>query len=178
MSSESAGIRRVPGSFTRVPTLCALILCGSALAFLAVAQDSKTPAAPNSRWTVQYFYDVDRSDLELTDLAFPSALRGIAIGTIYDKLEEKKPKYTALVTSDGGAQWSLVPLKEFPMFRAGAPYFFDWLAHPSLDSYWRKLSIEEHHPKVTVPALNIGGWYDIFQGGTLRNFLGMRARGA
>jgi uncharacterized protein len=71
-----------------------------------------------------------------------------------------------------------VPLKEFPMFRAGAPYFFDWLAHPSLDSYWRKLSIEEHHPKITVPALNIGGWYDIFQGGTLRNFLGMRARGA
>jgi uncharacterized protein len=71
-----------------------------------------------------------------------------------------------------------LPLKEFPMFRAGAPYFFDWLAHPSLDSYWRKLSIEEQHAKVTVPALNIGGWYDIFQGGTLRNFLGMRARGA
>ncbi|MBV8139233.1 MAG: CocE/NonD family hydrolase [Deltaproteobacteria bacterium] len=71
-----------------------------------------------------------------------------------------------------------VPLREFPMFRAGAPYFFDWLAHPSLDSYWRKLSIEEHHAKINVPALNIGGWYDIFQGGTLRNFLGMRARGA
>ena len=94
--------------------ICAVILCGSALAFLAVAQDSNAPPASNGRWTVQYFYDVDRSVLELTDLAFPSALRGVAIGTIYDKLEEKKPKYTALITSDGGTQWSLVPLKEFP----------------------------------------------------------------
>jgi len=72
----------------------------------------------------------------------------------------------------------LLPLKDFPMFQVGAPYFFDWLKHPAYDSYWRKLSIEESHPKIAVPALNIGGWYDIFQGGTLRNFLGMRARGA
>ena len=70
------------------------------------------------------------------------------------------------------------PLAEFPMFRAGAPYFFDWLAHPSYDDYWRALSIEENHPKINVPALNIGGWYDIFQGGTIRNYLGMKSRGA
>ena len=70
------------------------------------------------------------------------------------------------------------PLAEFPMFRAGAPYFFDWLKHPGYDDYWRALSIEESHAKINVPALNIGGWYDIFQGGTLRNFSGMRARGA
>ncbi|MDO8433010.1 MAG: CocE/NonD family hydrolase [Candidatus Binatus sp.] len=69
------------------------------------------------------------------------------------------------------------PLKEFPMFRAGAPYFFDWLAHPAYDQYWKALSIEESHAKINVPALNIGGWYDIFQGGTLRNFSGMRSHG-
>jgi hypothetical protein len=71
------------------------------------------PAAPAEKWTVQYFYDQDRTELQLTDLAFPSAERGIAIGTIYER-ESKKPKYTALVTSDGGANWALVPLKEFP----------------------------------------------------------------
>jgi len=70
-----------------------------------------------------------------------------------------------------------MPLREFPMFRMGAPYFFDWLEHPSYDDYWRRICIEEHHPKINVPALNIGGWYDIFQGGTVRNFLGMRSRG-
>ncbi len=72
---------------------------------------------------------------------------------------------------------NFAPLKEFPMFRAGAPYFFDWLAHPGYDQYWRSLCIEESHAKINVPALNIGGWYDIFQGGTLRNFSGMRAHG-
>lgn len=71
-----------------------------------------------------------------------------------------------------------LPLKEFPMFRAGAPYFFDWLDHPYYDDYWRALSIEERHAEIDVPALNIGGWYDIFQGGTIRNYLGMRGRGA
>jgi len=71
------------------------------------------PAAPAEKWTVQYFYDQDRTELQLTDLAFPSAERGIAIGTIYER-EGRKPRYTALVTSDGGANWALVPLKEFP----------------------------------------------------------------
>jgi hypothetical protein len=73
---------------------------------------------------------------------------------------------------------NLMPLSEFPMFRAGAPYFFDWLAHPAYDDYWRGLSIEESYSKIDVPALNIGGWYDIFQRGTLRNFNGMSSRGA
>ncbi len=68
-----------------------------------------------------------------------------------------------------------LPLKDFPMFRAGAPYFFDWLDHPYYDDYWRALSIEDRHAEIDVPTLNIGGWYDIFQGGTLRNHLGMRA---
>jgi putative CocE/NonD family hydrolase len=34
-----------------------------------------------------------------------------------------------------------------------------------------------HHDQVTVPSLNIGGWYDVFQQGTLDNYIGMRARG-
>ena len=71
-----------------------------------------------------------------------------------------------------------LPLSDFPMFRAGAPYFFDWLKHPGFDDYWRALSIEERHNRISVPALNIGGWYDVFQGGTLRNYGGMRAQGA
>ncbi len=71
-----------------------------------------------------------------------------------------------------------LPLLEFPMFQHGAPYFFDWLRHPSYDSYWRSLCIEESHAKIGVPAFNISGWYDIFQGGAIRNYLGMRSHGA
>ena len=60
----------------------------------------------------------------------------------------------------------------------GAPYFFDWLEHPRYDSYWRKIDIETYHEQINVPAFNIGGWYDIFLGGTMRNYLGMSAHGA
>ena len=71
------------------------------------------------------------------------------------------------------------PLRDFPQLQGGlADYFYDWLAHPGFDDYWKKLCIEEQHNNVTVPALNIGGWYDIFLGGTIRNFLGMRKNGA
>jgi uncharacterized protein len=55
-----------------------------------------------------------------------------------------------------------------------APYFIDWLAHPTYDSYWKQWSIEENYDKIGVPALTIAAWYDIFQGGSLRNYIGMR----
>ena len=71
------------------------------------------------------------------------------------------------------------PLQDFPHLQDGlADYFYDWLAHPSFDDYWKRLCIEEQHSQVAAPALNIGGWYDIFLGGTIRNYLGMRQSGA
>lgn len=70
------------------------------------------------------------------------------------------------------------PLQDFPHLQDGlADYFYDWLAHPSFDDYWKRLCIEDQHSQVAVPALNIGGWYDIFLGGTIRNYLGMRQSG-
>jgi hypothetical protein len=72
------------------------------------------PAAQaQPKWTLQYFYDRNGKDLRITDLAFPSADRGVAVGEIVDR-EGHRPQYTAVVTNDGGAHWSLVPLKEFP----------------------------------------------------------------
>ena len=56
-----------------------------------------------------------------------------------------------------------------------APYFLDWLAHPSYDDYWKQLSIEDHHAQIQVPVYNVGAWYDIFLGGTLRNYVGVKA---
>jgi photosystem II stability/assembly factor-like uncharacterized protein len=67
-----------------------------------------------ARWTLQYFYDQDGKDLHIIDLAFPSAKRGIAVGTIIDRGGDRKPQFTSLITSDGGEHWSLTPLKEFP----------------------------------------------------------------
>ena len=72
-----------------------------------------------------------------------------------------------------------LPLKDMPHLGGGlADYYFDWLEHPSFDDYWKKLCIEDQHSNITTPALNIGGWYDIFLGGTIRNFLGMQKSAA
>lgn len=54
------------------------------------------------------------------------------------------------------------------------PYYFEWMRHPTLDDYWRNVRIAEHHERIDLPALHVGGWFDIFLGGTLRNFVGMR----
>lgn len=76
--------------------------------------------------------------------------------------------------------WKL-PLTEYPFFEAPnpsslAPYFADWVRHPDFDDYWQQWSIEGHYDKVKVPAYCVGGWYDIFQGGTIRNYVGLKSR--
>jgi uncharacterized protein len=71
-----------------------------------------------------------------------------------------------------------LPLGDLPVCPEWSPYFAEWLAHPSRDDYWKACSIEERHDRVRVPALNVGGWYDIFLGGTLRNFTGVQSKGA
>jgi len=81
---------------------------------------------------------------------------------------------------------SVLPLTQYPVFNMGpvaggseltrklAPYFLDWLAHPTYDAYWKQWSIAENYDKIQVPALTIAAWYDIFQGGSLRNYVGLR----
>ena len=39
------------------------------------------------------------------------------------------------------------------------------------------MRIDSKYAQIDVAALHIGGWYDIFLEGTLRNFAGMRAHG-
>jgi putative CocE/NonD family hydrolase len=76
---------------------------------------------------------------------------------------------------------SHLPLADLPLLRSiegMAPYFADWIAHPGYDEYWKRVSIVEHHDKVTVPAFSLGGWYDLFMAGPLRNFTGLRERAA
>jgi uncharacterized protein len=81
---------------------------------------------------------------------------------------------------------TVLPLDQYPVFNVPpprnaavltgrlAPYFLDWLAHPTYDDYWKQWSIEENYQNIQVPALTIAAWYDIFQGGSLRNYLGLK----
>ncbi len=69
------------------------------------------------------------------------------------------------------------PLIEASRLKEVAPYYFDWLQHPRYDEFWQATAVRERYEAVTAPALNIGGWYDLFLGGTIANYLGMRQRG-
>ena len=54
-----------------------------------------------------------------------------------------------------------------------APYFFDWLRHPTNDEYWKRWAPNQHYPRIDLPVLNFEGWYDAFLRGGLENFTGM-----
>src|SRR6266566_2101173 len=81
------------------------------------------------------------------------------------------------VMGNASAQFERLPLVDMPLLRDFAPYYFDWLAHPNYDDYWRGIAHKEYYEQITVPALNIGGWYDIFLGTTLQNYTGVKRRG-
>ncbi len=83
---------------------------------------------------------------------------------------------------------SRLPLDSYPLLDAGglsrstvlrdlASYFSDWLAHPSFDAYWKRWSIEDNHEKIQVPVYSVAAWYDIFLGGSLKNYAGIKLHG-
>lgn len=85
---------------------------------------------------------------------------------------------------------SALPLTSYPIFNFNpasvanvsasfiAPYFLDWLLHPAYDDYWKRWSIEEHYADIRVPALHVAAWYDIFLGGSLTNYSGLKSGAA
>jgi len=93
-----------------------------------------------------------------------------ASGLAEDTLRRKSGRMTTPL------EWrSVLPLTEYPLLtvpdlKTLAPYYADWLAHPSYDDYWKALSVEEHYGEIQVPVFNLAAWYDIFLGGSLRNY--------
>lgn len=77
----------------------------------------------------------------------------------------------------GAPNWyGWLPLGEYPPLAQSelGPYFFDWLAHPTYDDYWRQWSVDEDYSRIDVPAFHIAGWYDIFVSGSVKNYVGLR----
>ena len=87
---------------------------------------------------------------------------------------------TQLAASLGSAPdwyWAL-PVADYPPLQVPyAPYFDDWVKHTTYDDYWRRWSIDEDYGRIEVPALHVGGWYDVFLSGTVKNFNGVSAAG-
>ncbi|HET9801819.1 MAG TPA: CocE/NonD family hydrolase, partial [Candidatus Acidoferrum sp.] len=88
-------------------------------------------------------------------------------------------RWNGLQTAIDGV--NTLPLKDYPVMKADvsglAPYYLDWLAHPNFDEYWKKWSIEDHYGQIQVPVFTVAAWYDIFMGGSLRNFMRLQTEG-
>jgi len=120
------------------------------------------PATAEQKWKIQYFFDELKQEMEITDLAFPSADRGIAVGAIYDKVSGHE-KYTAVLTADGGQHWALQSIKEYPR----SLFFLNdsvgwmvtdhgvWFTQESGRS-WKKLCEQVKPDKTLDPPTTIG----------------------
>jgi uncharacterized protein len=69
-----------------------------------------------------------------------------------------------------------LPLSHQPLIEKVWPWWAELLSHPSRDQFWRDLSVLDHAEQVIVPALHIGGWFDIFIANTARSFTELKAR--
>ncbi|KOX12661.1 CocE/NonD family hydrolase [Nocardiopsis sp. NRRL B-16309] len=64
----------------------------------------------------------------------------------------------------------VLPTASVPALSEYGKWWDGWMAHPSHDGYWDAMELTPELENVTVPALNIGGWYDLFIGQTLRTY--------
>jgi len=69
-----------------------------------------------------------------------------------------------------------LPASRQPAVEKVWPWFTQMLSHASRDEWWQDLSVIDRAEQVTVPALHIGGWFDIFVANTARSFTELRAR--
>jgi hypothetical protein len=69
-----------------------------------------------------------------------------------------------------------LPLHPNPLVEGLDDWFNEFLAHPEDGPFWWRWNIAHRHPDIEVPIVHLGGWFDIFLAGTLKNYVGLRAR--
>ncbi len=57
------------------------------------------------------------------------------------------------------------------------PFWKDWVQHAAYDEYWAAINDEERWGEIAAPALNMGGWYDLYAQHAFINFNGLRQHG-
>ncbi|OXM64035.1 X-Pro dipeptidyl-peptidase [Amycolatopsis vastitatis] len=98
------------------------------------------------------------------------AQRSLALGE--GSLPQVQELVQALLTQE--SLNDVLPTAEVPVLAAYGKWWDDWMAHPSHDEYWDAMELTPELKNVTAPALNIGGWYDLYIGQTVRTFTAAR----
>jgi uncharacterized protein len=81
-------------------------------------------------------------------------------------------------TANLGAGYRHLPARDMPAVSRILPAWQRWLDHERRDDYWNQLSYAARRDQITTPALHVGGWFDLFLGGTLDNYRTLRQQAA
>ena len=163
---------QLPGTGGRV-AMYGFSYCGATSLLAATAvPPSLTAICPG--FTGSQYYDgwtYQSGALNLAFVMYWSTLLGMDTARRARDVEGYEKLGAAL---GAAAEWfNFLPTMDYPVTVDHAPYFRDWIEHSTYDDYWKRWSIDEAYGRIDVPALHIGGWYDIFLRGTVRNFLGL-----
>jgi len=112
------------------------------------------------------------SALSITQMLMAPATDGLACQALW----VADSKFYGDLSYQGGV-WRKA-LCETWLTKVGSPHIIDiWKAHPTDDEFWSFYNAELQAESVTAPAVHVGGWWDIFQQGTIANFATRQNRG-
>lgn len=86
-----------------------------------------------------------------------------------EDVSAEMPAVLALM-ADPAAGYRHLPARDIAVRRV-LPSWREWLDHEERDAFWTNLSYRDGRDRVETPALHVGGWFDLFLGGTLDNFV-------
>ena len=75
------------------------------------------------------------------------------------------------LVADTEAAYRALPLADRPALAALLPSWHTWLEREDDPDYWHGISYAHQRAATAVPALHVGGWFDLFLRGTLNNFV-------
>jgi hypothetical protein len=88
---------------------------------------------------------------------------------------ERKLKEAA---SDVRGSACYLPLIDFPAYQNGAaPYWREWLSHPSYDEFWQRVDAVARADRIKAPILHMSAWYDMCLKGHLDLYSALKVRG-
>ena len=76
----------------------------------------------------------------------------------------------------GGAAGIQKGYRHFPLLESDdvalrdIPFYNDWVSHPTPDSYWQDLNVDQRFAELRAPAFLTAGWYDFFLEAQLQDF--------
>jgi putative CocE/NonD family hydrolase len=106
---------------------------------------------------------------------------GWAIELGADQARRKGPQLEAellAAAADPRRHLDFRPLRELPLFADNriCPFYFDWIDRECDPSYWATRQVADRYDRIRVPGLHVGGWYDVFVDGTLKNWASLQGQ--